>query len=271
MTHGGGWMAVVLVSLLALQAPATAAEQGFERFVRREGDTLRDGDQVFRFISVNIPNLHYVEDDLRFDRNIPFRFPSDDEIDDALATVSQLGGQVVRMYALSVRKAGDPADMPRHILGPGRFNEEAFVALDRVIAAAHKHKVRLIIPLVDQWSWWGGTAELAAFRGKKPGEFWSDQELFKDYSLIARFLIKRVNTVTGTPYREDRAILAWETGNELASPDAWITRTAAVIKEADGNHLVIDGASGRSSRTSRSRIPTSISCRRTTTRRIPAR
>lgn len=155
MTVQRALFTLILVWLSALQAPTTAAEHGFEHLVRREGDVLKDGDQVFRFISVNIPNLHYVEDDLRFDRSMPFRFPSDDEIDDALLTVSQLGGQVVRIYALSVRKADDPADMPRHILGPGKFNMEAFVALDRVIAAANRHKVRLIIPLVDQWSWWG--------------------------------------------------------------------------------------------------------------------
>ncbi len=155
MTLKQGLMLGILVSLPGSGAPSTAAEQGFEHFVRREGDTLKDGDRGFRFLSVNIPNLHYVEDDLRFDQSIPFRFPSDDEIDDALETVAQLGGQVVRMYALSVRKADDPADMPRHILGPGKFHEDAFVALDRVIASAHKHKVRVILPLVDQWSWWG--------------------------------------------------------------------------------------------------------------------
>jgi mannan endo-1,4-beta-mannosidase len=230
MTLEQGLVPAILVSLLGLGAPATAAEQGFEHFVRREGDMLKDGDRAFRFISVNIPNLHYVEDDLRFDRSLPFRFPSDDEIDNALATVAQLGGQVVRMYALSVRKADDPADMPRHILGPGKFNEEAFVALDRVIAAAHKHKVRLILPMVDQWSWWGGTAELAGFRGKQPADFWTDPDVIEDYARIVRFVINRVNTVTGVPYREDRAILAWETGNELASPDAWIKQAAAIIK-----------------------------------------
>ena len=167
---------LALVTMLGHQRVA-AADQGFDRFVRRDGDTLKDGDSTFRFISVNIPNLHYVEDDMSLDHAVPFRFPSDDEIDDALETVSQLGGQVVRMYALSVRKADDPADMPRHILGPGKFNEEAFVALDRVIAAAHRHKVRLIIPLIDQWSWWGGTAELAGFRGKTAQEFWTDPQL----------------------------------------------------------------------------------------------
>jgi hypothetical protein len=108
MTRKLGLMLGILASLMGSGAPATAAEQGFEHFVRREGDLLKDGDRAFRFISVNIPNLHYVEDDLRFDQSMPFRFLSDDEIDDALETVAQLGGQVVRMYALSVRKADGP-------------------------------------------------------------------------------------------------------------------------------------------------------------------
>ena len=48
--------------------------------------------------------------------------------------------------------------------------------------------------------------------------------------------------MTGVPYRDDKAILAWETGNELASPDLWIKQAAATIKGFDQNHLVIDGA-----------------------------
>jgi hypothetical protein len=234
------WLGLALG--LAYTPDVTAAPQGFEHFVRREGDKLFDGDLEFRFISVSIPNLHYIDDDMRFDRSIPFRFPDESEIDDALETVSQLGGQVLRMYALSVRKPDDPAQMPRHILGPGRFSEEAFTTLDRVIAAAHRHKVRLVIPLIDQWSWWGGTAELAGFRNKPAGEFWTDQELIKDYGIIVGFLLNRVNTVTGVPYREDKAILAWETGDELAAPDTWIGRAAAIIKGFDRNHLVVDGA-----------------------------
>ncbi len=47
-------MPAVLVSVLCLVAPVTAADQDFEHFVRRDGDTLKDGDDVLRFISVNI-------------------------------------------------------------------------------------------------------------------------------------------------------------------------------------------------------------------------
>jgi hypothetical protein len=232
---------VSCVTCVAVSAKPKAARQGFESFVRRDGDVLKDGDRELRFLSFNIPNLHYVEDDMRFEQGMPFRLPDAFEIDDALGTIEQMGGQVVRTYALSVAKPGDPPELPRHILGPGRFNEQAFVTLDQVIAAAHRHRVRVIVPFIDQWSWWGGTAELAGFRGKKPEEVWTDPQVIEDYKAIVRFVINRVNTVTGIRYRDDKAILAWETGNELHCPPEWTKQVAAYIKSLDSQHLVLDG------------------------------
>jgi hypothetical protein len=241
-SHAIGLLFVASLSLTcaAQPQPGTGA-QGFENFIRRDGDVLRDGDREFRFVSFNIPNLHFVEDDMRFDCRMPFRFPDEFEINDALGTIAQMGGQVVRTYTLAVKKADDPADQPRYILGPGQFNEEAFAALDRVIASAHKHRVRLILPFIDQWSWWGGTAELAAFRGKKAEEIWTDVQLIQDYKDLITYVLTRKNTVTGVAYRDDKAILAWETGNELKSPAAWVLQIAAHIKSLDSNHLVLDG------------------------------
>jgi hypothetical protein len=232
---------LVLAAICFASAAQGADKPGFENFIRRDGDVLKDGDREFRFLSFNIPNLHYVEDDMRFDQSMPFRLPDAFEIDDALGSIEQIGGQVVRTYTLAVKKADDPVDLPRYILGPGKFNEEAFKMLDAVIAAAHRHRVRLIIPFVDQWSWWGGTAELAAFRGKKPEEVWTDPQVIEDFKNIITFVINRVNTVTGVRYRDDKAILAWETGNELHSPPAWTRQIAAHFKSLDSQHVVLDG------------------------------
>jgi mannan endo-1,4-beta-mannosidase len=210
-------------------------------FVTAGGDKLYEGEKEFRFLSFNVPNLHYVEDDMRFGEAMPFRWPDEFEIDDALESVRQLGGLVVRTYTLSVRKAGDPAGMPRHVLGPGQFSEEGFRAMDAVLDLAHRNGVRLIIPLVDNWSWWGGVAEYAAFRGKPREAFWSDPQLVADFKETVRFLLTRVNTRTGVPYRDDPTILAWETGNELQCPHKWTRQIAAYIKELDHRHLVVDG------------------------------
>src|SRR6202012_5964228 len=104
---------------------------------------------------------------------------------------------------------------PRHILGPDQLNEDAMVMLDEALAAANRHGVRLIIPFVDNASWWGGIQELAGFRGKSRNEFFTDPELRDDYKRLVTTVLNRVNTKTGTRYKDDKAVLAWELGNEL--------------------------------------------------------
>jgi mannan endo-1,4-beta-mannosidase len=47
--------------------------------------------------------------------------------------------------------------------------------------------------------------------------------------------------VTGVRYRDDKAILAWETGNELHCPYEWTKQIVAHIKSQDPRHLVVDG------------------------------
>ncbi len=215
--------------------------QGFDHFVTRQGDRLMDGPKEYRFISYNIPNLHYVEDNLPFEETNPWRLPDEFEITDALTAIQQSGGCATRIYTLSVRAPGDSLDIPRHVLGPGQFNEEAFRALDKVLEVANRTGVRVIIPFVDNWVWWGGIQEYAAFRGKKKEAFWTDPQIIADFKKTIEHVINRTNTYTGIKYKDDKAILAWETGNELQCPDEWTREVARYIKSLDENHLVVDG------------------------------
>lgn len=232
-----------LVSFLWAVSISMADEAaGFQHFVTRDGGRLMDGDRQLRFISFNIPNLHYTEDNMQFDEPNIFRLPSDYEIDDCLASIQQMGGQVVRTYTLSVRKTNDNRSIPRHIVGPGQWNEETMVALDRVLEAANRRGIRIIFPFVDNWPWWGGVAELAGFRGKTRDEFFTDSQVKEDYKQIVRTVLNRVNTRTGVRYKEDKAILAWELGNELAAPRDWVVEMAAFLKQQDTNHLVAESS-----------------------------
>lgn len=208
-------------ALFAVAAVNTDIGHGFRNLVTARDGLLFDGDKPLRFISWNVPNLHYIEDNLPFTELNPFRWPDRFEITDALATVRQMGGQVVRIYVLSVRRTNDPPEKPCHVLGPGRFNEEGFRVLDMVMQIANEQGIRLIVPLVDNWSWWGGTAEYAGFRGKPRDAFWHDPEVIADFKETIRFVLMRTNTFTGTRYCDDKAILCWETGNELESPPGW--------------------------------------------------
>jgi mannan endo-1,4-beta-mannosidase len=222
---------------------ALADESQLRGFVERRGDQLIEGDKPFRFISVNIPNLQIVEDNFAAGAETAWGWPNEFELNDALESVRQMGGTVARSYVLSVRREG--SDMGEHVYvcGPGEFNEEAFRTLDLAIEIAGRKGVRLIIPLVDNWKWHGGVGEYAAFRGKQPDAFWTDEQVIADFEQTVRHVLTRVNSRTGIAYRDDPAILGWETGNELDSPPEWTRRMAALMKQLDPNHLVIDGNS----------------------------
>ncbi len=233
----------ILTALLVLSfvVNSSASESAFTKYVYRQGDKLMDENGELRFVSFNIPNLHYIEDNMPFTELNPWRLPNEFEIADALEAVRQMGGKVVRTYALSVRVAGEDENIPRYITGPGQFDEKAFQALDMVLAVANRKGIRLIIPFIDNWKWWGGIEAAAAFRDKKPQDFWTDPQLFEDYKKIVSFVVNRTNTVTGVKYRDDKAVLAWETGNELVCPHEWTTKAAEYMKSLDNNHLVLDG------------------------------
>jgi mannan endo-1,4-beta-mannosidase len=240
------FIALLLLSGCSKEKPDLAqadivSESGFTSFVTVQGDELVDENGSLRFISYNIPCLHYNEDYMPFDEMVEWRFPDEFEIRDALETIRVMGGQVARTYTLSVRQADDDPAVPRHVDGPGQFNEEAFVALDKVLQIANEKNIRLIIPFVNGRTWWGGVAEYAGFRGKKTEAFWTDPEIFEDFKKTIAFVINRKNTFTGVYYKDDPAILGWQTGNELDSPHQWTVKAAAYIKSLDKNHLVIDG------------------------------
>jgi mannan endo-1,4-beta-mannosidase len=235
----------VLPLILTLAMAASGVAQ-FDHFVTRKADTLFDGETRLRFISFNTPNLHYLEDYLPFEGVEPFRLPDEFEIRDALTAVKQSGGKVTRIYVLSVRREDDPPGLIRHVEGPGRFNEDAFRVLDKALQVANEVGIRLIIPFVDNWHWWGGPREYAGFRGKPKEAFWTDPEVIADLKTTIKFLITRKNTYTGTFYRDDKAILAWETGNEMEAPFSWTREIAAYIKSLDTNHLLAEGTNYRS-------------------------
>ena len=235
---------ILSITVLLSSSMFASCASGFDNFITVQKDKLKDGKNDFRFISFNIPNLHYAEDYLPFEKTNPWRLPDEFEIRDALTTIKQLGGKATRMYVLSVRSKNDAPEIIRHVEAPNQFNEDAFRALDKVLQIANEVGVRVIIPLVDNWQWWGGPREYAAFREKEKDEFWTDSLLISDFKKTIDFVISRKNSYTGVLYKNDKAILAWETGNELDCPFEWTKEIAGYIKSLDTNHLLIQGIRG---------------------------
>ncbi len=227
--------------LMTVVSVAVAAQNDMRHFITRSGDKLIEGDKQYRFISFNIPNLHLVEDNMAFEATNEWRFPDEFEISDALNTIKQMNGRVARTYVISICKKEGPNAIPCHVKKPGEFNEEAFRALDKVLEVANRVGVRVIIPLVDNWKWWGGVDQYAEYHGKSGDAFWTDPAIIEDFKKTVSFVINRRNTYTGTLYKDDKSILAWETGNEIFCPYSWTKQIAAHIKSLDSNHLIWDG------------------------------
>jgi hypothetical protein len=141
-----------------------------------------------------------------------------------------------------MRKPTETAQPWHYITGPGEFNEEAFRTLDRVFALANRYRVRVIVDFSAEYgSYLGGIATYAAHRGRKTTEFYTDPQLKADYQATVRYVLNRKNSITGVPYRNEKAVLAWQFGNEMVTaPDAWLREMGAFIKQLAPHHLVAE-------------------------------
>ena len=153
-----------------------------------------------------------------------------------------MNGRVVRTWNLPIRKPDEEAKPWHYVLGPGKFNEEAFKVVDNLMALANRYGVRVMLDLTAEYGdYLGGIGTYAAHRGKKRAEFYTDPQIKEDYKATVRYVLTRINTITGVAYRDDKAVLAWQFGNEMHSaPDAWLSEMAAFIKSLDKNHLVAE-------------------------------
>ncbi|TPX34119.1 hypothetical protein SeMB42_g07370 [Synchytrium endobioticum] len=235
----------VLVVHRPLPPPHTAPQPTMN-YLRRNGSLIYDGNYVFRFVSYNAPNLHFNEDG-----SIPIPY----EQDDTLLSIHQINGRVVRLYVLSVQSSTD-YPIQRHIVlnttSPNTaliFNDVTMRGLDQVLALARLRQVRVILPLIDNWSYWGGVKEFAQLFNQPRDTFFTNSTLISAFTGLIRSLADRNNTVNGIRYGDD-PVLIWETGNELQTasydmiPASWTLTVARFIKSVAPNALVIDGAYG---------------------------
>ena len=232
------------VSLFLFSAVGVAAEGAYgtscsaaplKGFAALKDGALVDGaGEPFVFASMNLPNIHRIE--------LPeggVRKPTLAEVADGLCSVQQMKGRVARTYVLS---HGD-GDL-YHIDG-GTVNEGWFAVLDQVIEVAEQLGVYVIIPFVNtfwraaarnsaaqfrrallrrplrhlrRYEHWGTTAYYAQWSGQDPSksiDFFHDETQQAVFRGVLTAVLERTNSRTGRQYKDEPAILAWETGNEL--------------------------------------------------------
>ena len=242
--------ATVATSLMAAVSPSS----GDWTIVSRKGDKLYEGDREFRFLGLDSPNLLINESQLYPDMHN--RFPDEFEMRDTLAGLQYLGTRATRTFTLSIAASEDKG-VPVYITGLGTYNEEAFRALDRLLALCKQYDVRLIIPIVASQQFYGirGVDQISVLSGKPAGSFWTDERQKSEYKALLRYLVNRRNTVDGLLYKDEPAILAWQFGNEFDSyaPDRkldearirklvtdWSLEMSAYLKSIDPKHLIIE-------------------------------
>jgi hypothetical protein len=222
-------------SLTAALVPIVDGE-----FVTREGSRLMLTGDPFRFVGTN---AYFLQPEIVYG-NVS-------GVVETLDAAASLGMSVVRTWAFNDNDSlKDPAAIQAE---PGVYREESLEALDHVVAEAKQRNIRLILTLVNYWPDYGGVRRYMSWCdcGATESSFYSEEEMKGWYRDYARMLVNRTNTVTGIPYRDEPAILAWELGNELRNPGgsvddflAWQEEMATYIKGLDPNHLVADGGEG---------------------------
>ncbi|KAL2483850.1 Mannan endo-beta-1 [Forsythia ovata] len=180
--------------------------------------------------------------------------PSRYRVSDMLKRGAEMGMTVCRTWAFS--DGARPNDLQTQ---PGVFNENVFKGLDYVVYEARKHRIRLILSLVNNLNAFGGKAQYLRWAEEagvnitsSPDSFFSNPIIKEYYKSYVKAILTRKNSFTGVKYSEEPAIFAWELMNEprckssSSAPDlqAWITEMATFVKSLDRKHLVTVGLEG---------------------------
>lgn len=232
-------------------------------FVTTSGTRFVADGQPFRFAGANVAVMYREEDRAR--------------MPETLAEAQRLGLGVVRVWAYGEGTEGDGVmpvgrdreDWPRtHPFrrAPDEWNEEAFIHLDRVLAEAARRNLRVQLCLTNWWRDTGGVTQYLRWAGvadaaderqpfginiERALEFYTNEETRRLYRQHVERIVTRRNTVTGTLYRDDPTIMAYELMNEAQGLPgrwherrAWVAEMSAYIKSLDPHHLLTPGTWG---------------------------
>lgn len=170
--------------------------------------------------------------------------------------------------------ADAPADAPHHVSpvlqkSPGVYDTTQLIGLDRLLVELEKRHMQAVIYLNNAWEWSGGYGSYLQWTGHGiapvPGIDGYNEYVshVKDFVLSpqavelavnhARNIVSRTNSITGIPYSQSPAIMAWQICNEPRAFSAqgkealleYIRKTSEAIRTIDPNHLVSTGSEGK--------------------------
>ena len=184
--------------------------------------------------------------------------------------LKKIGVKNLRVMGASEGPDTEPWRMrPALQVAPGEYNEEVLDGLDFLLAEMGKRDMVAIMCMNNFWPWSGGMAQYVSWQDDSEipyppiccegdwqtyqeytASFYSNENAVTDFFNHLRFTVLRENPYTGTLYRDDPTIMAWQLGNEPRGINnredftQWIENTAKYIKSMDSNHLVTIGSEG---------------------------
>ena len=151
----------------------------------------------------------------------------------------------------------------------GVFDTALLKGLDFLLVEMGRRNMKAVIYLSNNWDWSGGFLQYLNWNGKLPDSilqrklswdenrdivsgFYTCGPCKQAYYKQVKLIVNRTNSITGQPYKNDVAIMAWQLANEprpmrlqaIPAYIEWVSASAALIKSLDKNHLVTTGSEG---------------------------
>ena len=240
-----------------------------DRFVRVAGTRFTRGGRTWRFAGSNMWYAAYLG------AEAPIGDRDRDRLRRELDRLAGLGVTNLRILASSEHSPLKNSIRPAFHGKDGAANETLLRGLDFALAEMARRDMTGVLYLNNFWEWSGGMATYLYWTNggryldmNDPAHPWpqfpdftsgfyeSPEAIALSHAWLRR-VVGRVNTVTGRPYRDDPAIMAWQLANEprpggsdavaarrMPAFRAWVEATARLIRSLDPNHLVSTGSEG---------------------------
>ena len=218
------WIGIVLIAFSMVFQPwffqraEAGTGHGYE-FVKQAGPELRLHGKIFRFAGTN---------------NYYLMYKSQFMVDDVLETAAASGFRVLRAWAsLEIGNQDGSNSTDGKTDGvyfqywdgtAPAYNDGAdgLERLDYVVYKAGQLGIRLVFPLVNNWSAFGGMDQYVRWaNGQYHDQFYTDPTIRTWFKNWIQHLLNRTNTYTGLKYKDDPTIMTWELGNEPRCMRLW--------------------------------------------------
>ena len=238
----------------------------YGRFIATHGKMFMQGSDIYQWTGANAWYFAWLGADAGYGDRA--------RLGRELDRLKSIGVTNLRIMASGEEGPVKDSIKPGFVNEAGEMNTALLEGLDYAMAEIGKRDMVAVLCLTNFWEWSGGMMNRLAWATGEwmdmndpahpwpafpdaVSKFYSNEQAKAGYYDYVRAIVTRVNSVTGIPYAEDPAIMAWQHCNEprpggteegiaAALPHyyEWIDTTAALIRELDPNHLVSLGHEG---------------------------